>query len=126
MGAQENDPLANSEHGLKYILKRVKDGLADAAKSLVGAEDTAANVRDYLPLKDPDHLMVMSYIKHIEQRYDDNPELARKGWEEIHLPGAVEGQGGRVSRAQAGRLLATLSFRYDRNNPEDISAEGAA
>ena len=108
-GPQES----HGERGIGHLLQRVKDGLKDAAKNLVG--DSAENVRDYLPESHQDHVIVMGYIKTLNKKFKDNPDLKREGWEEIWLPQAVEGQGGRITRAQANRVIATIGFRSGHN-----------
>jgi hypothetical protein len=112
LSAEQN---STDEHGLRYILKRVKDGLTEGAKSLINNE-SAASVRDYLSTKDDDHRFVIEFIKSTNQKFDENPDLQRRGWEELWLPKAVEGQGWRVTRSQAERLIATYEFRSRRLN----------
>lgn len=111
--AHQAERGGSGEFGLRHLMGRVRQSLADAAKSLMGSE-SKANLRDYLPHSDPDYRIVMGYIAQVDKKFADNPEQPRDGWDEIWLPLAVEGQGGNVSRAQADRLLATLAFRSSR------------
>lgn len=117
---RDEDSTPKERYRLGHLLRRVKHGLADAAKSLVG-EDSSASVRDYLPVNDPDRRIVEGYIRQVNEKFEINPELQRQGWEEIWLPDAVKMQGGNVTRAQANRLIATLAFRsthHEAINPE--------
>jgi hypothetical protein len=111
--AQEIEGRNSKEHGIGYVLGRVKQGLTDAAKSLIGGE-SKGSLRGYLSRNDPDHRIVIGYIDQVNKKFAENPDLPRDGWDEIWLPSAVEGQGGNVSRAQADRLIAILAFRNSR------------
>jgi hypothetical protein len=110
MSERYRDNDSENNHGLGYILRRVKSGLADAARNLISGE-TEVNVRDYLPVNSDEHRITMIFINDVQKKFHDNPELEREGWEEIWLPSAVEAQGWRITRAQAERLRGTTDFR---------------